>query len=61
MVFLIPNSQNRDTIAIQMKLDELIRANENARNRMTEIEDMTENEIKRLKETVARASKWGED
>jgi len=44
-----------------MKLDELIRANENARNRMTEIEDMTENEIKRLKETVARASKWGED
>jgi low affinity Fe/Cu permease len=61
MVFLIQNSQNRDTIAIQMKLDELIRANENARNRMTEIEDMTENEIKRLKETVARASKWGED
>src|SRR6266571_2180204 len=33
MVFLIQNSQNRDAAAIQLKLDELIRANQNARNR----------------------------
>ena len=34
MVFLMQNTQNRDTSAIQLKLDELIRANENARNAM---------------------------
>lgn len=53
MVFLIQNTQNRDTTAIQMKLDELIRANENARDRMTEIEDLTESQIKHLKEKLA--------
>jgi low affinity Fe/Cu permease len=56
MVFLIQNTQNRDTTAIQMKLDELIRANEHARNRMMEIEDMTENEIKQLKESFLRTA-----
>jgi low affinity Fe/Cu permease len=50
MVFLIQNTQNRDTTAIQLKLDELIRANENARNQMLRLEDLTENQIKRLKE-----------
>lgn len=53
MVFLIQNTQNRDTIAIQLKLDELIRANEKAHNRMTEIEDMTESQITQLKRSVA--------
>ena len=50
MVFLIQNTQNRDTTAIQLKLDELIRANENARNQMLRLEDLTENQIKHLKE-----------
>jgi low affinity Fe/Cu permease len=53
MVFLIQNTQNRDTTAIQLKLDELIRANENAQNRMMKLEDLTENQIKHLKESVA--------
>lgn len=45
MVFLIQNTQNRDTTAIQLKLDELIRANENARNRMLALEDLTEDQL----------------
>jgi low affinity Fe/Cu permease len=42
MVFPTQNTQNRDTTAIQLKLDELIRANENARNQMLRLEDSTE-------------------
>jgi low affinity Fe/Cu permease len=53
MVFLIQNTQNRDTTAIQLKLDELIRANEHAQNRMMKLEDLTENQIKHLKESLA--------
>src|ERR1700760_452697 len=56
MVFLIQNTQNRDTTAIQLKLDELIRANENAQNRMMKLEDLTENQIKQLKESLATGS-----
>src|SRR6476660_10603543 len=39
MVFLIQNTQNRDSTAMQIKLDELVRALEGARNRMIAIED----------------------
>jgi low affinity Fe/Cu permease len=53
MVFLIQNTQNRDTTAIQLKLDELIRANENARDQMLRLEDLTENQIKQLKDGFA--------
>jgi low affinity Fe/Cu permease len=53
MVFLIQNTQNRDTAAMHLKLDELIRANENAHNRMMRLEDLTENQIKHLKELTA--------
>jgi len=53
MVFLIQNTQNRDTTAIQLKLDELIRANENARNIMLQLEDLTEDEVKRIRATFA--------
>ena len=49
MVFLIQNTQNRDTAAIQLKLDELIRANQNARNAMLCLEDLTEDELTRVK------------
>ena len=40
--------QKRDTAAIQLKLDELIRANQSARNRMLCIEDLTEDELKNV-------------
>jgi low affinity Fe/Cu permease len=56
MVFLIQNTQNRDTTAIQLKLDELIRANENARSQMLRLEDLTEDQIHRLKENLASAA-----
>jgi low affinity Fe/Cu permease len=56
MVFLIQNTQNRDTAAIQLKLDELIRANQNARNAMLCLEDLTEDELKRVKTGIHLAS-----
>jgi low affinity Fe/Cu permease len=56
MVFLMQNTQNRDTASIQLKLDELIRANENARNAMLSLEDLTEEQLKRIKATFAAMS-----
>ena len=53
MVFLMQNTQNRDTVSIQLKLDELIRRNENARNAMLSLEDLTEEQLKRVKATFA--------
>ena len=50
MVFLIQNSQNRDTVAIQAKLDELIRATKLADNAMLNLEDLDDETLERLKE-----------
>lgn len=49
MVFLIQNTQNRDSYAIQLKLDELIRSVEGAHNSLLDIEELTEEELIRLK------------
>ncbi len=49
MVFIIQQSQNKDTAAIHMKLNELIACNEKASNRLIDIEDLTEEEIQVLK------------
>jgi low affinity Fe/Cu permease len=48
MVFLIQATQNRDAQAIQLKLDELIRANRNARNTLAGIESCREDELRHL-------------
>jgi low affinity Fe/Cu permease len=50
MVFLIQNSQNRDTRALQIKMDEMIRATEGASNVLMNLEDMSESEMNRLHE-----------
>lgn len=52
MVFLIQNSQNRDAAAIQAKLDELIRAAEQARNEFVGIEHLTDSEIERIRRAL---------
>jgi low affinity Fe/Cu permease len=48
MVFLIQNSQNRDAKAVQIKLDELIRAIDAARNEIIDVEDSSEQELKNM-------------
>ena len=48
MVFLIQKAQNKDGKAIQLKLNELLAANEKASNRMVDIEDLTESELDQL-------------
>jgi len=63
MVFLIQNSQNRDSAAIQVKLDELIRVGA-ARNSLVGIEHLTDDELEDLRtkcEARAKAEKVGEE
>jgi low affinity Fe/Cu permease len=50
MVFLIQNTQNRDSQAIHLKLDELIRAVARARNELVDLEDLSDEELERLQE-----------
>jgi low affinity Fe/Cu permease len=49
MVFLIQNTQNRDTHALQIKLDELIRAVEGARNVVLDVEELDEEELEEIR------------
>jgi len=49
MVFVIQTSQNKDTIAVQIKLNELIAVNRNASNRLIDVEDLTAAELEILK------------
>ncbi len=48
MVFLVQRSQNRDGLAIQLKLNELVAAIEGASNRLIDVEDLSEKELKML-------------
>ena len=56
MVFVIQQSQNRETTAIQLKLNELIAANRNASNRLVDIEDLTDDELAVLKKFYVKLS-----
>lgn len=48
VVFLVQNTQNRDAKVMHLKLDELIRATKGARNRLVDLEDLSDEEIRRL-------------
>jgi low affinity Fe/Cu permease len=54
MVFLIQNTQNRDAKAVHLKLDELIRALRGARNRLVDLEKLSDEELKKLEEQFTR-------
>jgi low affinity Fe/Cu permease len=54
MVFLIQNTQNRDTKAVHLKLDEMIRALKGARNKLVDLEDLSDEELKKLEEQFKR-------
>jgi low affinity Fe/Cu permease len=56
MVFLIQNTQNRDTLALQIKLSELILALQGADNKVADIEDATDEELEKAHENVKRKS-----
>lgn len=51
MVFLIQNTQNRDTEALQIKLDELIRVQREANNALLDLEELDDDELDRIRET----------
>jgi low affinity Fe/Cu permease len=61
MVFVIQQSQNKDTVALQMKLNELIAANKFASNRLVGAEEMTPEELKTLKDFYTSLAKLTED
>ena len=60
MIFLVQNTQNRDAAAIQLKLDELIRATTGAHNALLDLEELTEEELCQIRdryESLARAAR----
>lgn len=54
MVFLIQNTQNRDSQAIHVKLDELIRAKKGARNSLLNLEDLSDEELEQIRLSFAK-------
>ena len=60
MVFLIQNMQNSDAKAVHLKLDELIRAIKDARNELVDLEDLSDEELKKLEEQFQRTRKRAE-
>ena len=60
MVFLIQNTQNRDAKAIQLKLDELIRAVSGARNRLMDLETLSDEDLQKFQKEFERLRKRSE-
>ena len=56
MVFLIQNTQNRDAKTFHLKLDELIVAVKGARNKMIDLENMTDEELEKIRKEFQRIS-----
>jgi low affinity Fe/Cu permease len=60
MVFLIQNTQNRDSRAIQLKLDEIIRSLEGARNKMMDLEKLSDEDLDKFQKEFERLRKRAE-
>ena len=60
MVFIIQNTQNRDAKAVHLKLDELIRALHGARNKLVDLEKLSDDELKTLEDEFERLRKKAE-
>ncbi len=56
MVFIIQKAQNKDSLAIQLKLNELVAAHELASNRLVDVEDLTEEEMEVIKKYYSKLS-----
>jgi low affinity Fe/Cu permease len=61
MIFLIRNAQNRESEAVQLKLDELIRATKAAHNSLLDIEELSEEELNRIKARFERLARKARD
>ncbi len=61
MVFVIQNSQNRDSKALQIKLDELIRATKGAHNSLLDLEELEEDELQAMKGRYEELAKRARD
>ena len=61
MVFLIQNTQNRDAKAMHLKLDELIRAVKGARNQLVDLENLSDDDLRKLEEQFRRLRIQAED
>jgi len=57
MIFLIRNAQNRESEAVQLKLDELIRATQAAQNTLLDIEELSEEDLDRIKARFERLAR----
>src|ERR1044072_2898342 len=60
MVFLIQNTQNRDAKAMHLKLDEVIRALKGARNQLVDLEELSDQDLKKIEEQFRRLRKEAE-
>ena len=56
MVFLIQNTQNRDSKAVHLKLDELIRALAGARNQLVDLEELSDEELEKIEQEFKQLS-----
>jgi len=61
MVFLIQKSQNKDSLAIQLKLNELVAAHDFASNRLVDVENMTEDELKIIQKYYSKLSEFSKN
>ena len=61
MVFLIQNTQNRDTEALQLKLDEIIRSLKGAHNEVLDLEELEEKELDEIREDYLKLAQKARD